>query len=193
MKQFPPFPFSKGGYRHSGRDVLPEHRQMSGPGIIDDIAPVIQRIAGNIGQCVPQVEWIVQPERLYLDSSQNPFLAILMTEIHRIHLLAVFAESLGIFPFRCQGGRVRMVRHNGIGDDNHLVPPGANGKHLHHHVIILIIPAQHRRFQSLQANVVRLYAFRIPIWELSDNTSFHHTDHSSKKSSRPKTSLSRQT
>ena len=39
------------------------------------------------------------------------------------------AESLGVFPFRCQGGRVSMVRHNGVGNDYHLVPPGANGKH----------------------------------------------------------------
>ena len=114
---------------------------MTGPGIIDNVSPVVQRIPGNVGQCVPQVGGIVKPERLYFDSPQDTFFAILVTEVHRIDLFTVFAERLRVVPLRRQGGGVRVIGDDRVGNDDHIVPPGANGQHLHHHVIILIVTA----------------------------------------------------
>ena len=173
VKKLPSFPLGEGGNRHPAWSILPEHRQVAGPGVIDNIAPIVQCVPGDIGQCVPQVRRRVEPQRLDFDASQNAILTIFPLEIHRIHLFALLSEGLGILPLRGESGGVGMIRHDGIGNDDHIVPPGTNGQRFDHHVIILIIPAQHRSLQTFQTNMVRFHSLRTPIGQFSDNTSFH--------------------
>jgi hypothetical protein len=115
---------------------------IAGPAIVFHPGQSIQRIFGDIGQCVPEIPVGIQIDGNGRSMPENFPLSILFAEVLRIHPEPFHFESVRIILAGGKDGGVAVVGHCYIYDYYHILTSSADENVLDHHIIILIVTTE---------------------------------------------------
>ena len=137
-----------------GNLPLAEHAPVAGPSVVFHPGQGVQRVFRDIGQGVPEIPFGVQVKRDGGSVAEHLLLVVLLAEILGVHPEPLSLECIRVILAGGQDGRMAVVGHGDVDDDNHILPFRANEDVFDHHVIVLVIPAEDQFGHSFQADMI---------------------------------------
>ena len=153
MHQLLPLPFRQKAYPHSDGPFAGKHGPKSRPGVVLDGTAIVQRISGNIRQCIPDMTVILQQDGLGIQTFQDMTTLILMTKPLGETAFHFLPKAVRIRLCYRQNDGMTMVRDRSIDHEDDVFSPRTDGQILDHGVIILVVPTENVGFQAFQAEV----------------------------------------